>query len=70
MFTHKCVLYAEKSLIASYFAYFLSIYVFNLNFNPFFKSFTARSLLEDSLFSHKGKLIKPKVVPCEKLIKQ
>ena len=65
-----CVLYAEKSLIASYFAYFLSIYVFNLNFNQFFKFFTPRRLLEDSLFSHKAKLIKPIVVQCEKLIEQ
>ena len=65
-----CVLYAEKSLIASYFAYFLSIYVFNLNFNQFFKFFTARGLLEDSLFSHKAKLMKPIVVQCEKLIEQ
>ena len=65
-----CVLYAEKSLRASYFGYFLSISVFNLNFNKFFKFFTARSLVEDSLFSHKAKIIKPIVVPCEKQIEQ
>lgn len=58
----------KKSLRAGCFCYFPLMYVFNLNFNQFFKFFTARSLLEDSLFSHKAKLIKPKVVPCENLI--
>lgn len=64
------VLFAEKGHRANYFIYFASIFVFNLNFNQSIFFFNYRSLLEDSVFSHKAELIKLKVVLCEKLIKQ
>ena len=66
------VLLAEKSHRAGYFGYFPSIYVFNLKFNQIFTFFNSRRLLEDSFFFRNKviKLIKSKVVPLDKLIKQ
>ena len=64
------VFFTGKRVRASCFGYLPSIYVFNLNFKQFLKFILIPGVYWKIPFSHKVKLIKPRVVLCEKLFQQ